>query len=644
MPRKINKEFFTRILYGAPDGMRFTQDTPVMREIWLSFAQDPGVPKDVLITPWEACQAHDVGDRLHQRTQAFREQVPEGTGRKLANIADLPGVVAARLYFDEVVNLLLPQTKWWEESGMGCVVRLPTETQTALVTNGAFQLKKVLTTADSLDLGTEVPLTFPPGTDHDTTSASEMIEISDSVVRFLVLLAMMGRDEAWPMESETDIDPEGAAEGWKTLFREPALDAPDPEAMIFNISANRRAESAVAMSVVTTKADAAYRMFDLDCSRIGWAVIDSGIDSGHPAFARLEDQGKPLQITESRLASRRQSRVVASFDLSRFRDLRSRDILLTESRREQLARDLVGSGDEGLTIEQTRAALRSLASDVEGAGPVDFSKIGELLRLPHDSVPENPHGTHVAGIIGGYWSDRRGTYRGMCPDIELYDFRVLSKTMKETEFAVIGALRLINHINRSNALPRIHGANLSLSIPHDVMNYACGRTPVCIECETLVNNGVVVVAAAGNHGYHEFKTSGGTIPLHTSASITDPGNAAKVITVGSTHKLEPHNYGVSYFSSRGPTGDGRSKPDIVAPGEKIMAPVPNGRTARKGGTSMASPHVSGAAAMLMARFPEMIGDPDRIKQILCESATDLARERDFQGSGMLDVLRALQSV
>ena len=59
---------------------------------------------------------------------------------------------------------------------------------------------------------------------------------------------------------------------------------------------------------------------------------------------------------------------------------------------------------------------------------------------------------------------------------------------------------------------------------------------------------------------------------------------------------------------------------------------------------MAAPHVSGAAAMLMARHQELIGDPQRIKSLLCASATDLGRDRYFQGAGMLDVLRALQSV
>jgi serine protease AprX len=74
-----------------------------------------------------------------------------------------------------------------------------------------------------------------------------------------------------------------------------------------------------------------------------------------------------------------------------------------------------------------------------------------------------------------------------------------------------------------------------------------------------------------------------------------------------------------------------------------MRRFPGGEWGELDGTSMAAPHVSGAAAMLMAQYPELKGQPRQIKRILCESATDLGRERSLQGHGMLDVLRAMQS-
>jgi subtilisin family serine protease len=208
----------------------------------------------------------------------------------------------------------------------------------------------------------------------------------------------------------------------------------------------------------------------------------------------------------------------------------------------------------------------------------------------------------------------------------------------------MAALQFVRWLNTTNDYMAVHGVNMSLSIKHDVANYACGRTPVCDEAERVVGSGVVVVVAAGNQGYRSYEVDGITQQSYNTISITDPGNADQVITVGATHRARPHTYGVSYFSSRGPTGDGRVKPDLVAPGEKITAPLPNGASGVKDGTSMAAPHVSGAAAMLMARHNELVGRPMRIKQVLCDTATDLGRERYFQGAGMLDILRALQSV
>jgi hypothetical protein len=235
---------------------------------------------------------------------------------------------------------------------------------------------------------------------------------------------------------------------------------------------------------------------------------------------------------------------------------------------------------------------------------------------------------------------------GMCPDLELYDLRVLPDDPRDKadEFTIIAALQFVRHLNAHKDLMMIHGVNLSLSLPHDVANYACGRTPVCEECERVVASGVVVVTAAGNRGFERREGEAASFGDYRYISITDPGNADSVITVGSTHRMLPHNYGVSYFSSRGPTGDGRRKPDLVAPGERIDSCALNDYFGTMDGTSMAAPHVSGAAALLLARHRELIGRPRQVKEILCDTATDLKREPRFQGAGLVDVLRAIQSI
>ena len=274
------------------------------------------------------------------------------------------------------------------------------------------------------------------------------------------------------------------------------------------------------------------------------------------------------------------------------------------------------------------------------------------VQIPHDAgyvAPAHEHGTHVAGILAGDWrqEDPAGPdhqIQGVCPDIELHDLRVFDEKGAGDEFAILAALQYVRWVNSNAAAPVIHGVNLSLSLDHEVGAYACGRTPVCDECERLLGSGTVVVVAAGNEGRAYYSMASGTAEGYRQISITDPGNADGVITVGATHRHQPHTYGVSYFSSRGPTGDGRMKPDLVAPGEKITGPVPNVGLKSLDGTSMAAPHVSGAAALLMARHPELIGSPREVKRVLCATATDLGRERYFQGAGVVDALRAIQAV
>jgi len=336
--------------------------------------------------------------------------------------------------------------------------------------------------------------------------------------------------------------------------------------------------------------------------------------------------------------------VVATYDFTRIRQLLDPDHIEAAGPAQELAERLRDTGE----------TPQDLARHLRSGRRIDWDVFGPLLQIPHEEgayqPPKHDHGTHVAGILAADWKAGEGAgvidhdLVGVCPDVRLYDIRVLNDQGVGDEFSIIAALQFIRHLNDNQDTPVIHGVNLSLSIPHDIANYACGRTPVCEECERMVGSGVVVVAAAGNEGYIQYMTSAGLSEGYRNISITDPGNAEGVITVGSTHRYRPHTYGVSYFSSRGPTGDGRRKPDLVAPGEKIWSATPGENVRTLDGTSMAAPHVSGCAILVLARHRELLGQPDRIKEILCSTSTDLGRERYFQGSGMVDVLRAIQSV
>ena len=403
-------------------------------------------------------------------------------------------------------------------------------------------------------------------------------------------------------------------------------------------------------------------MFDINTEGITFAVLDGGIDATHPAFLRwsmsdADPQGKlkPKEYLKDLFDKEKytlpnedlkaRSRVVATFDFTLLRGI------LASGGDPQFASPTIAAEIERLKKDSVCAtALEHIAIRSDNARDLDWEMVRPLIARPHDATyasPGSDHGTHVAGILAADLRNSSDLDRqeivGMCPNLSLYDLRVFNDEGIGDEFAILSALEFVGWLNRDRANPIVHGVNLSLALAHDVDSFACGQTPICEACNQLVGAGTVVVAAAGNTGFDgAAEQSLGT--GYRSISITDPGNAERVITVGSTHRRDPHAYGVSYFSARGPTGDGRRKPDILAPGEKITSTIRDGRAQRMDGTSMAAPHVSGAAALLMARHPELIGHPLRIKEILMRSATDLHREPSFQGAGLLDVLRALQSV
>ena len=581
-----------RWIFGSEEQRRFTQDSPVLPEVWLRYGEEPHQPQDLLLTPHQHSSAAKLMRELQRCLESDRFLAAE---RDEAEVALNEGYVVARLSLEQLVRCVVPLSHWWRTAWPPRVKRLD-----------SWAAKRF-----SKQKAAGSPPPKRPGFRGDW------------LYWYLRLLGRIEGDWAEAKEPERVSESQWARFGAEMLT---GLERPDPDAPphLYTVNLNRSARTALSKSRLAVKADAAERVFSVKCNDLRWAIVDTGIDARHPAFRRRSADGK-LEPDEW------QTRVIATYDFTRLRPI-------------------VAGRFGGLSADQRR----DLEQRVDTGQAIDWDALKPLLAMPHGNgyePPEADHGTHVAGIVAADWrSDdpempSRSDLIGMCPDIELYDLRVFDRNGDGEEFAIAAALQFVRHLNGHSDLQVIHGANLSLSLDHDLANYAVGRTPICDECERLMGSGVMVVAAAGNEGQTKYLTHDGRQQDgFRTVAITDPGNAEGILTVGSTHRQNPHTYGVSYFSSKGPTGDGRQKPDLVAPGEKISSPTPGGDFQDKDGTSQAAAHVSGVAAMLMARHPELVGQPAQVKQILCGTATDLGRRREFQGSGLIDALRALQAV
>ena len=228
-------------------------------------------------------------------------------------------------------------------------------------------------------------------------------------------------------------------------------------------------------------------------------------------------------------------------------------------------------------------------------------------RRPYD---DNGHGTHVAGLVAGDGTASMGKYRGAAPGCGIISLKVLDRYGTGSQDDVLRALRWIRE-NRQQY--RIRVVNISVGT---TCNSKRNHARLLVSVEQLWDEGVVVVTAAGNQGPRP-------------GSITAPGSSKKVITVGSSDLLE----GRSAISGRGPTAECVCKPDIVAPGNKIMSCVPGKPYSYgvKSGTSMSTPLVTGAIACALEKNPALTNTD--IKTMLMNSADDMGLPQNLQGWG-----------
>ena len=242
------------------------------------------------------------------------------------------------------------------------------------------------------------------------------------------------------------------------------------------------------------------------------------------------------------------------------------------------------------------------------------------------------HGTHVAGIIGGNGYLSSGNYSGIAPNVSFVDLRALDLYGAGTDSTVIAA------IQEAIALKNTYNIRvINLSLGRGIfVSYA--QDPLCQAVESAWKAGIVVVVAAGNYGRVSLNGSNGF------GTVTAPGNDPYVLTVGamkSNGSTSQSAETLASYSSKGPTTyDHVVKPDIVAPGNDVVSLAAPGATLESlfpaelatgndgrndyftlSGTSMATPAVSGAVALLLQQNSALT--PDQVKARLMKTTYKL---------------------
>jgi serine protease AprX len=324
--------------------------------------------------------------------------------------------------------------------------------------------------------------------------------------------------------------------------------------------------------------------------------------------------------------------------------------------RQQTSTSLLG-GTTTNTLDGTGIGIAVLDSGVYATHRNFLDKSnGVRVLASRDFTGENRtddpygHGTHVASIAAGNGRISNGAYSGIAPNANIINLRVLNSQGTGTVSAVLGAL---NWVMSNRSTYNIRVVNMSLGMPA-VDSYK--NDPVCKAVRSLVDAGVVAIAAAGNSG----KNSAGQ---KVYGQIHSPGNEPSAITVGAsnTYGTDARNDDtVTTYSSRGPTRgywtdtygtkhyDNLIKPDIVAPGNKLVSaeaednlivrqnpqldagvsPVNDRKMMFLNGTSMAAPVAAGAAALMLQANPKLT--PNMVKAFLMYSAQPLTGSNMFE--------------
>lgn len=249
----------------------------------------------------------------------------------------------------------------------------------------------------------------------------------------------------------------------------------------------------------------------------------------------------------------------------------------------------------------------------------------DVLRRQNTPYDDNGHGTHISGIIGGSGEASDGNYCGMAPGCHIISVKVLDAKGNGFASDVLAGLRWIREQK-----DRLGIRIVNISVGSYSRKNMSENSVLVRGVDAAWDDGLVMVVAAGNNGPGRM-------------TVTTPGISRKVITVGCSDDHKEVNVmgnRMIDYSGRGPTGACICKPEIIAPGAGIISCSNSIRQySIKSGTSMSTPIVAGAIALLLEKYPEMTNRDVKLR--LRERAVDLGLPRNQQGWGLLDADRLL---
>ncbi len=245
----------------------------------------------------------------------------------------------------------------------------------------------------------------------------------------------------------------------------------------------------------------------------------------------------------------------------------------------------------------------------------------DFINTKTEPYDDNGHGTHVSGIIAGNGYSSNGKYSGVAPKANILGIKALDENGSGNTSDIIKAISWIVQTKNEYDTKII---NLSLGSP---VNNPSTTDPLCRAVSKAIDNGLIVVVAAGNSGPN-------------ASTILSPGVSPKAITVGAVDDKKTPDISddiIADFSSRGPTKEGLQKPDLVAPGVNItsLSNLHLDKYTSLSGTSMATPLISGSVALLMSKNGIM--SQKNIKNKLINSCIDLNNSKDKQGAGIINL-------